>query len=81
MIGTMKVFKTIAIEVQDLPDRIKTVRMADGRSLSEICRQVGMSPMHWYRIEKGAHALPIETLRKIERVLGVSFGVSDVDLR
>ncbi len=72
----MKVRKIIDIEVPDLGDRIKEARENDKRSLAEICRELDMTPMNFYRIERGeTKALPVETLRAIERVLGVDFGV------
>lgn len=72
----MKVKKVLEIEVPGLGDRIRKVREADSRSLAEICRQIPMSSMNWYRIEaEETKALPIETLRRIEEVLGVDFGV------
>jgi transcriptional regulator with XRE-family HTH domain len=73
----MKVRKVIEIEVERLGDRIRQAREADNRSLAEICRQIPMSTMNWYRIEaEETKSLPIETLRRIEEVLGVDFGVS-----
>ncbi len=72
----MKVRKVIEIEVMGLGSRIRQVREADSRSLAEICRQIPMSTMNWYRIEaEETKALPIETLRRIEFVLDVEFGV------
>lgn len=72
----MKVRKVIEIEVTKLGDRIRQAREADSRSLAEICRQMPMSTMNWYRIEaEETKALPIETLQRIEEVLGVNFGV------
>jgi transcriptional regulator with XRE-family HTH domain len=72
----MKVRKVIEIEVVALGSRIRQAREADSRSLAEICRQIPMSTMNWYRIEsEETKALPIETLGRIEEVLGVDFGV------
>ncbi len=72
----MKVRKVIEIEVPELGSRIRQVREADSRSLAEICRQMPMSTMNWYRIEsEETKALPVETLQRIEEVLGVNFGV------
>ncbi len=63
-------------DVPDLPARIKAAREADPRPLAEICRLMGMTRSNWYRIEAGKNEyLPIETLRRIEQVLGVKFGV------
>ena len=72
----MKVSKTHVIDVPSLEARIKAAREADKRSLIKICSLVGMTPANWYKIEAGdTKVLPIETLRKIEEVLGVNFGV------
>ena len=72
----MKVRKVVEVEVPGLGDRIRKAREADSRSLAEICRQIPMTTMNWYRIEaEETKALPIETLRRIEEVLGVDFEV------
>jgi transcriptional regulator with XRE-family HTH domain len=72
----MKVKKVLEVEVPGLGDRIRKAREADSRSLAEICRQIPMSSMNWYRIEaEETKALPIETLRRMEEVLGIDFGV------
>jgi transcriptional regulator with XRE-family HTH domain len=72
----MKVRKIIEVEVPGLGDRIRKIREADSRSLAEICRQIPMTTMNWYRIEaEETKALPVETLKRIEEVLGVDFGV------
>ena len=62
----MKVRKVIEIEVPKLGSRIRQAREADSRSLAEICRQMPMSTMNWYRIEsEETKALPVETLKRI----------------
>lgn len=71
----MEIFKTTRIQVPGLGERIKEAREADARPLTEIAELAGMRSMNWYRIEKETQALPVETLRKIEAVLGVDFGV------
>ena len=72
----MKVRKTVDIEIPGLGAKIKAARESDRRSLSEICRQIEMSTMNWYKIEdEVTKALPLETLRNIEEVLGVDFGI------
>lgn len=70
-----KVTKTISIEVPNLGAKIKEARERDYRLLKAICEAVGMSQMNWYRIEDEKQSLPLETLRKIEKVLEVDFGV------
>ena len=72
----MKVRKNIDVEVPGLGQQIRKARKLDRRSLIQICELVDMTPMNWYKIEaEETKALPIETLRKIEEVLGVNFGV------
>ena len=65
-----------SIDVPGLGAKIKEVRETDSRSLKAIYEAVGMSQMNWYRIEEEKQSLPLETLRKIEEVLGVDFGVN-----
>lgn len=75
----MRVRKTIDIDVPGLGQRIREVRKArksDSRSLTELAAAAGMTTANWYAIEaEEIKALPIETLRRIEEVLGVDFGV------
>lgn len=72
----MRVKEVRYIDVEGLGEKIKQAREVDRRSLSEICRQIPMTNMNWYKIEaEETKALPIETLRRIEEVLGVDFGV------
>jgi transcriptional regulator with XRE-family HTH domain len=73
----MKVRRTIEKEVPRLGQKIKQAREADDRSLEAICSEVGISRVYWYDIEseRVRSALPEETLRKIEKALGVDLGV------
>ncbi|NMF66922.1 transcriptional regulator (plasmid) [Brasilonema octagenarum UFV-E1] len=74
----MKVRRTVDKEVPGLGQRIKEAREADERSLEVICAEIGISRVYWYDIEaeRVRNALPEETLRKIEKVLGVNLGVN-----
>jgi transcriptional regulator with XRE-family HTH domain len=74
----MKVRRTIEKEAPGLGQRIKKAREADKRSLEAICAEAGLSRVYWYDIEKEnvRDSLPEDTLRKIEKVLGVDFGVN-----
>lgn len=73
----MKVRRTIDVEIPGLGKRIRQAREADKRSLAEICRQIPMTTMNWYKIEsEETKALPIETLQRIEEVLKVDFGIN-----
>jgi len=72
----MKVRKTIDREFPGLGSRIKRAREQDARSLVQICAEIDMTPANWYKIEnEETKVLPLETLRKIEDVLQVNFGV------
>ncbi|MEB3189678.1 MAG: helix-turn-helix transcriptional regulator [Snowella sp.] len=71
----MKVTKLVEVEVPALESKIREARLNDRRSVAKICRAIDMSPQNWYRIESGKQSVPIETIRKIESVLGVDFGV------
>jgi predicted transcriptional regulator len=76
MNNLMKVYKEVSIDVLELGKRIKEAREADSRPLTTICDLIDMSRKNWYDIESESQSLPLETLRKIENVLGVDFGVS-----
>ena len=71
----MKVVKTIEVNIPGLGEKIKQARIRDHRPLVQICQELGMSTMNWYRIEKEEQMLPVETLRKIEEVLNVNFKI------
>ncbi|MCA2768841.1 MAG: helix-turn-helix transcriptional regulator [Microcystis sp. M152S2] len=72
----MEVVSSKVLIVKGLGEKIKLAREADPRPLTTICKIMNMSSNNWYRIEKEAQTLPLDTLRKIENVLGVDFGVS-----
>ncbi len=72
----MLVRKTVDKAFDGLGAKIKKAREADQRPLTVICAETGMSAANWYRIEsEEVKALPLETLRSIERVLGIDLGV------
>ena len=76
MSNLMKVYTEISVDVEGLGERIKSAREADLRPLTTICDLIDMTTKNWYQIEKEVQSLPLETLRKIETVLGVDFGVT-----
>lgn len=71
----MKVTKTIEIDIPGLGGKIEQARKESRLPLTEICKKVNMSTMNWYRIEKEQQTIPIDTLRRIEKVLNVNLGV------
>jgi DNA-binding Xre family transcriptional regulator len=72
----MKVEKRIQKEVPGLGEKIRRARKVDKRPLIELAALAGMSTPNWYAIEnEEMKTLPLATLRKVEAVLGVTFGV------
>lgn len=65
------------VDIPNLGQKLKAAREADSRSVSEIARTVGVSRNYWYQLEAEAvlGGVAEETLRKIENVLGIDFGV------
>ncbi len=72
---TLKVIKTIEVEVPGLGSRIKEARMNDPRTLKAICEAAGMSPQNWSRIERETQTVSVDVLHRIEAALGVDFGI------
>ncbi|NER25654.1 MAG: helix-turn-helix transcriptional regulator [Symploca sp. SIO1C2] len=76
----MKITQTKEIEAPGLGEKIKTARLATRKPLGELAYKAGMSTANWYRIEaENMKSMSIETLRTIEKVLGVDFGVKFPD--
>lgn len=65
------------IDVPELGERIKKAREADSRSLTKLAALVGVSRNYWYQLESESvmGGMSEETLRRIEEVLGIEFGV------
>lgn len=64
------------IEMPELSKQIAQAQKNSGKPISEICEAVGFSRTYWYQVVNGREeAIAEETLRKIESVLGVNFGV------
>lgn len=65
------------IEIPGLGDAIKSARLADPRSVTELARLVNISRNYWYQLETESSPGGVAegTLRKIERILKVDFGV------
>jgi transcriptional regulator with XRE-family HTH domain len=65
------------IDVPGLPAAIEAARDKSGISVSEVCREAGISRHYWYNLVKDREvAIAEPTLRKIEGVLKADFGVS-----
>lgn len=77
---TVKVRRIIKqeVEVPGLGAAIKHARESSGRSLTALAKAAGISRNYWYQLESEAvmGGIAEDTLRKVEEVLGVDFGVS-----
>lgn len=73
----MKVKRSIERYAPGLGAKIKQAREADKRSVETLCGLAEISRVYWYDIENERirGSLPEETLRRIERVLGIDLGV------
>lgn len=77
----MKVKRCEERDYPKLGDRIRRQRERDPRPLTQICDEVGMTTTNWYRIEGGkVESLPLETLRRIEKVLNFNFSVFEDEI-
>ena len=81
MIQSVRIRKIQETRVEGLGERIKQARLSlprNGKSLNDLCEEVGFSQTYWYDIEKERirGALSIENLRKMEKALGIDLGVS-----
>ncbi|MCC5624101.1 helix-turn-helix transcriptional regulator [Nostoc sp. CHAB 5715] len=65
------------MEISGLGGKIRQARKADGRSVEVLAGEAEISRSYWHDIEaeRIRDALPEDTLRKIERVLGIDLGV------
>lgn len=76
---TVQVKRVVEI-INDFPglgQRIRQAREQDERSLSQICRECGVSRSYWYQLESEDMRSPAteEIIRKIENALGIDLGV------
>lgn len=60
----------------DLAERIRTARLASDKPITKLAAAADVSVSNWYAIEQERiKVLPVQTLRRMEQVLGVDFGV------
>ncbi len=72
---------TFSKDIPGLGERIKFYRVEKTRAriktLTQLAADAGISVPHWNRIEKEmVQELPVDTLRGIEKALGVDLGVN-----
>ncbi|WP_230966784.1 MULTISPECIES: helix-turn-helix transcriptional regulator [Nostoc] len=64
------------IDVPELGQRIRDARHKSGRTITQLAAEADISVANWYAIEQERiKVLPLPTLRRIEQVLGIEFGV------
>ncbi len=69
---------TFSREFPGLGERIREVRLKVKRPLTQLAADAGISVPHWHRIENEKIGdLPLETLKGIEKALGIDLGVSE----
>lgn len=68
----------VVIDLPGLGQRIRNAREQDSRSLSQICRDCGISRAYWYQLEAEDLRAPATEgiIRKIEATLGVDLEVN-----
>nr|WP_199326314.1 helix-turn-helix transcriptional regulator [Nostoc parmelioides] len=67
---------TFSKEYPGLGEKIKNLRKASSKTITELAAEAGISANHWSRIEREqVQDLPIETLRGIEKALKTELGV------
>ncbi|MBD1918885.1 helix-turn-helix transcriptional regulator [Phormidium sp. FACHB-322] len=77
----MKVRITQDIDAPGLGAKIKAAREADPRPVGELAKLAGISRGYWYDLEAEnvRASVPVATVKAIEVVLGVDFGVGAGD--
>ncbi|AFZ27222.1 hypothetical protein Cylst_5183 [Cylindrospermum stagnale PCC 7417] len=73
--------KRVVEKIKDFPElgeRIRQARERDGRPLTIICKECGVSRSYWYQLENENLLAPATEgiIRKIENFLGVDLGVN-----
>lgn len=73
----VKRVKETVVDFPGLGKRIRQARERDERSLSQICRECGISRSYWYQLESEDLRSPAteEIIRKVEEILGIDLGV------
>lgn len=76
----MQIKRTVTTtkEFAGIGARIKNARLKDGRKLTEICRECGITRAYWYQIENESLETAVSeyAIRKIELVLGIDLNLN-----
>lgn len=73
--------KRVVETVRDCPglgQKIRRIREQDQRTVTELCRECGLSRSYWYQLENEDLRAPAteKVIRRVEQVLGVDLGVT-----
>ena len=75
----MRVRKYVDIDVPGLGQKIKEARLNSRKSVTALAKEAGVARTTWYDLENEtlskSNTVLFDTLRKIEKALGVDFGV------
>ena len=75
---TMRIRWVREIEIDGLGNMIRTARTYSGKTVDQLCEEVGVSRTYWYDIEnetlKGS--LSLENLQKIQEVLRLNLEIN-----
>lgn len=76
-VAKMLVRKIVKIEteVAGLAERLRETQKKSGRSVREVTAAIGITPNYWHMLVAGKAELSWDLLQKIQRELGVDFGV------
>ena len=73
----MRVRRVQEIEIDGLEQKLIEARENSRKSLASICREVGITPVYWYKLVSGKQdSIPVETLTKLGDALDVQFEVA-----
>ena len=73
----MRVRRVQEVEIDCLEQILIEARENSRKSLALICREVGITPVYWYKLVSGKQdSIPVETLTKLGNALDIQFEVA-----
>jgi transcriptional regulator with XRE-family HTH domain len=72
----MRVRRVQEVEIEGLEQALLEAREKSRKSLASICREVGITPVYWYKLVSGKQdSIPEETLNKLGNALDIQFEI------
>lgn len=72
----MRVRRVQEVEIEGLEQALLEARGKSRKSLASICREVGITPVYWYKLVSGKQdSIPEETLNKLGNALDIQFEI------